>query len=394
MSNELINHSPDLQRLVAEGYEIFIRADHLLVGTVPYINAQGAIAFGVLVSELSLAGTKATKPATHVVHFQGDHPCNKDGTEIASIKHQSQPQTLADDVSVDHSFSNKPAGGYADYFEKVERYVEVISAPARSLDPHITAKTFGTASVDETINVFQYPDTNSTRAEIVTITEKLRGQCIRIIGAGGTASYVLDFVAKCPVAEIHLYDADQYFNHNAYRSPGAASLDALQQAPKKVDYLACIYGNMHKKVIPHPYHVTNENVAELAGADFIFICIDDSPSKADIVEFLERENIAYADCGMGVDASNGQLAGIIRTTLGTPENKGQARSKGRINFAAVNEDEDYETNVQIAELNAMNAVLAVVQWKKRFGVYRDSVKEDHITYTIDVGMLANDKSDS
>ena len=51
MSNELINHSPDLQRLVAEGYEISIRADHLLVGTVPYINAQGAIAFGVLADQ-------------------------------------------------------------------------------------------------------------------------------------------------------------------------------------------------------------------------------------------------------------------------------------------------------------------------------------------------------
>ena len=36
-----------------------------------------------------LAGEATTTPGTHVALFVGEHPCNKDGTEIAQIKHSS-----------------------------------------------------------------------------------------------------------------------------------------------------------------------------------------------------------------------------------------------------------------------------------------------------------------
>ena len=71
------------------------------------------------------------------------------------------------------------------------------------------------------------------------------GERVAIVGLGGTGSYVLDFVAKTPVQEIHLFDGDEFLTHNAFRAPGAASLEALRRKPKKVDYLAAIYSNMH-----------------------------------------------------------------------------------------------------------------------------------------------------
>ena len=43
----------------------------------------------------------------------------------------------------------------------------------------------------------------------------------------------------------------------------------------------------------------------------------------------------------------------------------------------------------MADLNALNACLAVVKWKKLRGFYRDLEQEHHCTYTTDGGMLLN-----
>jgi hypothetical protein len=42
----------------------------------------------------------------------------------------------------------------------------------------------------------------------------------------------------------------------------------------------------------------------------------------------------------------------------------------KIDFGAIDQDDDiYSENIQIADLNALNAVLAVMWWKKHAGVY-------------------------
>lgn len=45
---------------------------------------------------------------------------------------------------------------------------------------------------------------------------------------------------------------------------------------------------------------------------------------------------------------------------------------------------------ELTPLNALNAALAVVRWKKVFGFYRDYEGEHHATYTIDTAMLLNE----
>jgi hypothetical protein len=116
MSQQLINRSPDLKRLRDEGYDIEVRSNHLLIKRVPYVNSKKEVKYGTLVSGLSLAGDVTTKPDTHVVQFAGDHPCNKDGSEIAKIKHQSVQKLVDSGLEVQHSFSSKPEGGYRDYY--------------------------------------------------------------------------------------------------------------------------------------------------------------------------------------------------------------------------------------------------------------------------------------
>ena len=50
---------------------------------------------------------------------------------------------------------------------------------------------------------------------------------------------------------------------------------------------------------------------------------------------------------------------------------------------------EYERNVQIVELNALNAALAVIRWKKHRGFYLDLGQEDRSTYTIDGNHMSN-----
>ena len=49
-----------------------------------------------------------------------------------------------------------------------------------------------------------------------------------------------------------------------------------------------------------------------------------------------------------------------------------------------------KSNIQIADLNMLNAALAVIRWKKLFGVYQDFEKELHSTYTMNVNMLLSE----
>src|SRR5438445_712509 len=80
-------------------------------------------------------------------------------------------------------------------------------------------------------------------------TETLALRKVVIIGLGGTGSYILDLVAKTPVQAIHLYDGDVMLTHNAFRSPGAPTIEELEKRLRKVDYLEAKYDAMHRQVI-------------------------------------------------------------------------------------------------------------------------------------------------
>jgi hypothetical protein len=389
MSRKPLSLSPDLKRLRDEGYHLDVRNGYLLVKDVPYVNSQREVKRGILVIKLVLAGDIADKPDNHVAYFEGDHPCHADGTEISKIKHGSQVQTLAEGVVVRHSFSAKPQpeGNYTDYYHKVSTYVAMFQGPARQIDPSVTAKTEPALAEEDQQSVFNYIDTASSRAEIVMIARKLEGKKLVIIGTGGTGAYVLDFVAKTPAEQIHLFDKDGFRQHNAFRAPGAASLEELRAKPSKVDYLKTIYEKMHRGIVAHEAFLSEENVDELRGMDFAFVCIDEGADKKMIVAKLEEFGIPFVDVGMGIYEANGSLGGTLRVTTSTPENREAAHK--RIGFADDDGDNEYARNIQIAELNALNAALAVIKWKKLCGFYHDFDQEHSTTFTINGNFINN-----
>lgn len=393
MSQKLINRSPDLIKLRNEGFEVEIKAAYLLISSVPYVNSNKEIKFGTLISDLTLAGDITTKPKNHVVYFIGEQPCHNDGVEIEQIKHSSSNQQLSCGMIANYSFSNKPPNGYNDYYEKMTMYVDIISSPAKSLDNNITANTFKAIAAEKDESVFKYLDTNSSRAEINIISDKLKSHKIGIIGLGGTGSYILDLIAKTPVQEIHIFDGDVFIQHNAFRAPGAATIEKLREAPMKTDYWKDIYSNMHRNIYSHPEYITSSNINKLEGLDFVFICLDKGNIKLEIITKLEESKISFIDVGMGLEIVDNSLRGMLRVTTSTENKRDHIREKERISFAD-DDNDDYSKNIQIADLNSLNATLAVIKWKKLCGFYLDLENENNCTYTLDINMLWSEDNDT
>lgn len=387
MLQQQINRSSDLKRLRDEGFEIEVKGGHLIVHHIPFVNSSREIKFGKLISTLVLNNDVTLKPDTHVIGFMGEQPCNKDGTIITAIQHSSPNQQLFEGIIMNYTFSNKPLNGYDNYYQKVTRYAEIISAPAKSLDKTVTAQTFKVVECGEDESVFLYTDSNSSRANINQLNEKYKGQRIGIVGLGGTGSYVLDLVAKTPVNEILLFDSDEFLQHNAFRSPGAASVETLNKRMKKVDYYDSIYSQMRRGIKAFPEKVTEENIDLLKGLSYVFVCIDSNSARSHIISKLREFAVAFIDVGLGVNMADENLVGTLRVTVGTSE-KHDHISK-RIGVAETN-DNEYANNIQIADLNALNALMAVVKWKKLSGFYQDLKQEYNSTYTINTSQLINE----
>ena len=389
MSQQPISLSPDLQRLRDEGLDLEIKSGYLLVKNVPFVNSRKEVSFGTLVSELTFgAGNVTTKPQTHVVQFIGEHPCHKNGVKIAQIVIQSNAQTLAPGVTINHTCSSKPKADYLNYYDKIMTYFGIVSGPAYSLEPDLELPKPIVLVNSDTESVFHYIDSASTRAGIVMANRKLELGSVAIVGLGGTGSYVLDLLAKTPVKNIHLYDGDVFEQHSAFRAPRAASLDDLRKQSMKVDYYSGIYSKMRTGIVPHPVFVTASNVQELSQFDFVFVCVDNGLARRLIFESLEQTDVPFIDVGMGLYFENDAIGGIVRVTASTVETREEAARFLPVSDAG--EDAAYATNIQTCELNALNAVHAIIKWKKLVGFYHDFDKEVSMNYTIDGNIINNE----
>ena len=389
MSQRLISRNADLRRLRDEGYQVEVLDARLLVRHVPYVTEQRTVAYGTLVSELTLNGDDTARPSTHVVSFAGATPCDSTGRRLERIINPCAPETLSDGTEITASFSSKPAAGYPDYHAKMSTYATILTAEAQALDPTANATPFTVIETDEDESVFRYLDTATSRAGIDAVTRRLECDAVAIVGLGGTGSYILDLLAKTPVRRIHLFDGDRFHTHNAFRAPGAASLEDLRLGESKVDYLARVYGRMHRGIVPHAHHLDAATADHLNGMDFVFLAVDRGEVRRLLVERLEKHDVAFIDAGMGVDKQGGMLGGLVRVTTSTPAQRDHVHQRDRIPFADTGGG-DYARNIQIADLNALAATLAVMKWKKLRGFYRDLEHEHHTVYQIDGNTLTNE----
>jgi hypothetical protein len=144
---------------------------------------------------------------------------------------------------------------------------------------------------------------------------------------------------------------------------------------------------MHKKIVSHPTYVDATNLAEVLRLDFVFVCIDRGLIKEPLYAQMEACGMPFVDVGMGLSAEDGALVGIVRTTLSTGAKRDHVRR--RVPFVD-GPDDDYATNIQIADLNMLNAALAVMKWKKLYGFYSDAEREHTSIFTVNVNQLLSE----
>jgi len=384
MSQRPIALSPDLKRLRDEGFDIRVEGGYLVTRDIPYLASASEIRRGLLVCALTLADDVAQKPGDHTAYFIGAHPCHTGGRLMTEIMCHPQPPRaqLTSTVAWDFYLSAKPlpAQNYPNFYEKVVNYVRRISGPAQQLDHNAKAQTYPLIEAESDDSVFLYTDTASSRADIVAVSEKLKFKKIAILGLGGTGGYILDLVAKTPGEEIHLFDGDRFLQHNAFRAPGAASRDELRGKPYKVDYFASIYSRMRRGIVPHREYVNEANLHLLDDMDFVFMCMEAGPVKRLVAEKLLARGIPFIDVGMGVYLKNGTLGGTLRTVTATSRKSDHVWADMPLTDGG--KKNEYDKNIQIADLNALHATLAVMKWKKLFGFYGDLRDEHYSTFAI------------
>lgn len=375
----LASHNEDIRKLVEKGYAVSVVDNYLVVRDVPYLDEKKSLNIGSIVSKMIFTDEFHVQIEDHQIFFCGSHPHEITGKPIPNLGGGTTNLHLSmEDLVVQRSFSNKPAEGFKDFFEKIEHYVALFSGPAASLF-EITPLTFRIVDV-ESNSVFKFSDTLTSRAEIGDLASKLENDTIAIIGLGGTGSYLLDFLVNTPVKEIRAFDLDDFHVHNAFRSPGKTCADEFGK--KKADVYRERYHNFRRKINIYAKYIQSDSEKDLLGVTFAFICIDKGSSRKEIIELLIRMKIPFIDVGMGLDRKEGTISGILRTTYSSPDDEQNVLEKNIVPITDI-PDDVYRNNIQISELNALNACLAVIKYKQLREFYSDDSNYYQMLFTLD-----------
>jgi hypothetical protein len=331
------------------------------------------------------------------VWWTGDYPCFANGTPIEALRNEDGTRELFPGCLIKHRFSNKPDGysNFPDHYTKLTHYAMLIQAQVKALDSSMDARGVTPSSatsnaataIGDTPSPFVYADSASARAAIQTVSARLAGFTIGIVGLGGTGSYILDQIAKTPVGAIHLFDGDEFLQHNAFRTPGAVKESDFAGKPNKADFFRNRYEVMHQGIVSHPTYIDESNAHLLDQMDFVFLCVDRGRSRELVVRRLLARQIDFIDVGMNLHLApdGSKLIGTCRVTLATRNSNSHLSD-----YVPMDDDEDdavYHQNIQIADMNAINAQLAVMKWKQCCGFYEDNFGSHNLTFSVNTMSL-------
>lgn len=389
MFRKLVSRNPDLSRLAERGYAIAFDSNCLIVRDIPYLDAKCDLKWGAIVAKLVFTDEDQVVQDDHQIYFAGSHPHQLDGVPIRNLAgggatiHLSKASA---DVVVERSFSNKPkkTGKFENFFEKVESYVSIISGPAIeqfAANP-LTYRRVESGDADP---IFKVQDTLTSRAQIGDLTAGFATEVVAVIGLGGTGGYLLDMLVKCPIPEIRGFDGDDFYVHNAFRSPGR--LVSSELGHKKAEVYGGRYENFRNGLRLESTYIDQSSADALAGVTFAFVCVDKGSARSAIFDLLIELGIPFIDVGMGLKRKDGPISGMLRVTYYSKEGAAAMRA---LQLAEMSDTSDnlYRANIQIAELNAMNACLALVRYKQLLGFYVEDNPILHLLFAIrDLGII-------
>ena len=376
---ELASHNPFIKDLDELGYHVDFVGGYLIIYGLPYLDQEGGLKHGDWVSPLDLNGPVIGPPQNHQAWWRGERPHDQSKRQLR-LGGGPDRITVAEDFISDCSFSfklqeNGENRSYRSFEEKVQTYLDAITAPAMVAYPEASPLRGIAIKAAAQDSPLRFPDTMSARYHVNDISMLLRGKRVAIVGLGGTGSYILDFIARTHLQRIALFDDDKVHVHTIFRIPGFI---ARAIGEPKVEALARQYGQWHSGLEPIPERVTSQNIKRLSDFDFVFVSVDDGPARLLIIDWLSANGIPYVDCGMGLERSAVGLSGFVRIT-------GVDRAAFESNITSARlptgdaKDGEYRKQAQITELNALNAAMAVIRFKQHFKLFdRLDEKSCHI----------------
>jgi hypothetical protein len=314
---ELASRNPFVKDLDDQGYLADFINGYFVIFGLPYLDKDRVLQYGDWISPIDLTEDGVIgPPASHQAWFKGDKPHNRVGGAL-NIGISENRIEITKDVASNYSFSlklldeNGQVRAYGSFEEKVQTYLDTITAPAMAAYLDATPLRGIQVRAAAQNSPLRYPDTSSAKYNISDISSLLLGKKIAIVGLGGTGSYILDFLARTQLERIALFDDDKVHVHTIFRMPGFI-YRAIGKA--KVDALAQSYGQWHSGIDPVKERITRENIERLQEFDFVFVSVDDGPSRLLIVDWLSSKAIPFVDCGMGLNRSMVGLNGTVRIT--------------------------------------------------------------------------------
>lgn len=367
---ELASRNPVLQELLDLGYSVDFIGGHVVVYGVPYLDENGGLKYGDLCTPVDLGENQIIQaPSTHQCWWRGVKP-HRIGGAALPLSPQSNNTQVTPDLITDFAFSlkllddNQQKREYVSFEEKIKTYLDVIAPPALAAHPDARPQGIVRRAAEQG-SPLRIDDTASARYGQNDIADKLRGKKVAIVGLGGTGAYILDFIARTHLENIALFDDDKVHVHTLFRAPGC--LEPSLGKPK-VSALYQVYDKWHAAITAVPERITQANIELLAPFDFVFVSVDDGPSRQIIVDWLSSRDIAFVDCGMGLERSLEGLNAMVRIT--GVDRATYERTAGTLYLPTANpKDAEYRRQAQIVEFNALNAALAVIRFKQHFGLY-------------------------
>jgi hypothetical protein len=396
MFQTLVSHNDGIKRLVEKGYAVAFDSNYLIVRDIPYLDGNRKLQIGAIVAKLVFTDLNHVEQTDHQILFAGSVPHGLDGKPVPNLAGGPTTLPLSDaskDVVVQRSFSNKPrkTGRFEDFFEKIESYTGIISGPAMALHQEATPYTFRAVKEVAVNNIFKIHDTLTSRAEIMDLSANFNNDVVAVIGLGGTGAYVLDFLVKTPVREIRIFDLDPFHVHNAFRSPGR--FEETEFRKPKADIYLSRYENFRNGITAVPKFIDISCSDEMNGVTFAFVCVDKGTSRAGIFDLLISKGIPFIDVGMGLNRKHGPINGTLRMTYYSAEHGSKVRDM-KLSPLTDNVEDLYKTNIQIAELNALNACLAVIKFKQLRGFYCEELPRYNLLFEVqDFGVVSEEEFD-
>ena len=352
--------------------------DNKIVVPVPFLGEDGGAHRGYLVDPLHLMGDGSVGvPSDHQMYFAGGIPHEISGENMLNVLGEISGSNypVFSGMLADYHFSHKKItnGQMRDYTslaEKVIQYFRTISSPAEHKYPGTIAAMVGVDFDSNYDPPFKFPDSHSAAAGLQEVNKLICDLSIAVIGVGGTGSYILDYLVKTPVKKITIYDDDIFELKNSYRSPGTSSAEEFDRP--KVDVYRDRYSKFREGLEFRCLRINSSNIDCIDESDFIFLALDSGVARQEISKLLDLKGASYIDVGMGLERADDGLFGMIRTTFVCDENREIVARGNTIPFADA-QQEQYLTNIQIAEWNALNAAIAVIRFKSHYGFYADDV---------------------